>query len=556
MAFTLFSGGLKPVEKVEKERVELEEKYKAFLKAEKSESLAAYKELKEWVDSGAMQKKKMELESQIFKGSKEYGLLKELEALEKNSSLKKYFRLDGSADLKKFQELDKTLKPKLDDLKKLNNNDVKFYRKFAKSPLYANYCKVDDSQLLKRFVELKEKTSAAEFKKQKATLEQEKKWKNSPENALLEEFGKLEKDRSIKKYFQLDGSADLKKFRKMDETLRDKIKLQEEMQHNPDVKFYEKFAKSPLYANYCAVHNSQLLKRFVELKQITSTTEFLKQKAWLEDKNKWEKSEEYARSQKFESLKKDPHIVHYFQYVNDTKFDFFRNWEVSFEDNFSEKNINWNKWLPNSYIADKLLGRNFSQLGDLQAYSDGKNSQISQGTLHVLVKKEKVSSPRWLPTAGFIADEFDYTTDTLSTAKSFWQEGGIFEAKIFFTPAQNIVSLFYLSGEKTSPLITLLEMGKKSRMGIMGMGEKGFFEGVSLKKLKKNSFYIFTLVWENNRLIWKVNDKVFYESQLPKNMDKVHINFTNLVLDEVKASLPYSFGIDWVRCYRRKNESH
>ncbi|MCL1822380.1 MAG: hypothetical protein FWG22_06115 [Prolixibacteraceae bacterium] len=547
MAFTLFSGSLKPVEKVEAERVALEEDYKAFLKAEKSESLAAYIELKDWVDSGVMQEKKTELESQIFNGSREDSLLKELKKLEKESSVKKYFKLDGSADLKRFQTLEGALKDKIKGFEEMQNNpDVKFYRKFEKSPLYVNYCNIHNSKLLERYKELREWLASDEGQKA-----HDKTTRDSREYNMLQELKKLKKESSIKKYFKLDGSAELQRFQKLEDTLKDKIKNFEEMQSNPDVKFYGKFAKSPLYVNYRNVHNSKMLKRYVELKEITSTTEFLQRKAWLEDKKKWEKSDEYAKHQKFEALKKDTQVVLYYKYVNDTRFDFFRNWKISFEDNFSGKSVDLEKWMPNSYLADKLLGSNFSQEGDLQAYNGGKNSLISQGTLHISVKKEKAISPRWLPIAGFVPAEFDYTTDTLSTAKSFWQEGGIFEAKIFFTPAVNIVSMCYLADEKNSTLVSLLEMGKQSRMGIMTMGERGYFKGVSLKKLQKNRFYIFSLMWENNRMVWKVNDKIFLESPLPPNMGEVHINLTNLVLDEVKVSLPYSFGIDWVRCYKK-----
>jgi hypothetical protein len=83
----------------------------------------------------------------------------------------------------------------------------------------------------------------------------------------------------------------------------------------------------------------------------------------------------------------------------------------------------------------------------------------------------------------------------LSTIKSFWQDGGIFEAKIFYNPVKEVVSTCHLQGEKNSPMISLVEMGLKPRLGVLMKNGKGKpdFSGIELNHLKTNKFYIFSL---------------------------------------------------------------
>jgi hypothetical protein len=404
------------------------------------------------------------------------------------------------------------------------------------------------------------------------------------------EFRLLKKDPEIREYFRFENSRVLKLYKEIAGTrqpdryndllretgsdsfrqkvsfLKDKKKLEKSetwrkyqqfkaLEADEEMVFYRKFENSSLYKNFLATKDSPHLKRYNTLKTIVSSEEYLKRKAYLDDTKKWEKTEEYAKYQRFLTMKKNPKVETYFKFLNCKDFDFFKTWEVSFKDDFNAKTLDSSKWIPNSLWAERLLGNQHSQPGDLQAYTGGKNAIPGQQKLMIAVKKEKADSKFWSPKAGFVPATFNYTSDTLSTFNSFKQKGGIFEAKIRFAPVKQVVSSLYLLGENNARQLTLFEMGPRNRMGILSKdGSKGLvFKGAGIGSLQKNEFFIFGLHWEGNHFTWKINDKVIYETNDDNINFPVHLNLTSLVIDEVPASdLPVNFETAWITCYRKK----
>ncbi len=421
------TGQLKDVEKIENERTEVEKNYKAFLEAESSTELESYRELEKWIKSGELKSRKQEIESLVFKGSEEFNHLKEFESLGKSSPIRNYFRIASSADLdrfaktsdsdklKKFWELEEYVKEghyqqekheieahryegsveqkNVNELARLKKrNTVKAYLSLVNSKKLKDHVQFQKSQELHRFFELKnaperDKVARREFRRLKRDGE-------------IRDYFKMEKSKDLKYYREIAGSRTLKRyeellritdtdsFRQKTAFLKDRKKLQKseswkkflqykELTADNDVVFIQKFENSTLYKNYLYVKESLELERYNELKELTSSPGFLKRKAYLEDKKKWEKTEEYAKEQQFLLLKKHPKVELYYKYAGSPVFDFIKNWEISFSDDFDGKNLDKAKWTPNTFWADKLVGDNFSQPGDLQAYTGGKNSVIT-----------------------------------------------------------------------------------------------------------------------------------------------------------------------------------
>jgi hypothetical protein len=599
------TGKIQETGKVESNRKSLQEDYQAFRLAEESGELKEYRELELWIKSGACDRKKKEMESLVFKGSLEYNQLKEFKSLNNNKSIKNFFSVESSdnlrkfrkvevsADLKKYWELKDYVKDgeyqqekkeilaqkfegstEQSHLKELaqiqNSKPWKAYRKLNQSQELKNHLLFQKNEHLLRFYELKnapekDKVARKEFKKLKI-------------DSAVRAWFKFENSKELKYYHEMDGSHTLSRVEelvKMTESdsfklrviyLKDKKKLEKseawkkmvkfrELASNDDVRFFLKFEKSSLFKNYLDTKDTYQLKRFHELKELTLSSDFLKRKATLEDTKKWEKTEEFARQQRFLQLKKHPKIELYFKYCNSHAFDFQKKWEISFEDHFDGKSLDAGKWTANTYWADRLVGGNFSQAGDLQAYSGGKNCHVGKSMLSIQVKKEKAEGKRWVSGQGFIPDSFDYTSDSVSTIKSFWQKEGIFEAKIRFNPVKQVVQSCHLLGEGVSPQITLVEAGPKSRSGILSFqdGKKPEFSGIDLKNLRKDKFYIFTLEWENNHFTWKINDRIIFEIQDSRLKEQLHLNLACLVVNEVDSSkIPVAFETDWIRCYRKK----
>ncbi len=599
------TGKLKSVEKLETERVSLQKNYTAYLEAEKSALLAEYRELDNWVVSGAMQQRKKELEGEVFKGSSEYNLLKELEKLKKTKSIRDYFKVEGSPELQRFINFKNSdvlkeyynLKDYVEGGAFQRDKQEIILQKFqgsAEEKHLLEYEQLKKNHILQDYLKLLGSEAIARHHKfiESSKFKKYQELKNLPgtDKSHKEELERLSKDPEIRQYFSLENSKEFKHFKEMSGShlperykelhdltssrefrervsiLKDKKRLEKseamkkylrykQLASSSDIRFFLKYEKSSLYRNYLDTTDSFPLQRYRELVSMTTTPEFLKRKAWLEDTKKWEKSDEHARYLRYLSLKKDPKVELYLKFQNSHAFDFFKSWEVTFSEDFGGGKPDWSIWTANNYLADLMLGEPFSQLGDLQAYTGGKNCSVSNGKMQIHVRKEKAMSKAWHPGAGFVPVEFHYTTDVLSTIKSFWQEGGIFEAKIRFSPVKEVVSTCYLQGKKSSPMITLLEMGPTSRMGILTLNGSGKldFNGITLEHLKKGQFYIFRVEWDGNSVIWKINDIKVHEVPFGGLGEPAHISMQNLVVSEIPGSkLPVTFETDWIRCYKKK----
>ncbi len=611
MSFKIFAlqltGKLGDAEKIEAGRKKLEQTYQSFLEAEKSPELERFRELQKWVESGSPEQIKRGLEAEVFKGSQEYNLLKEFESLRKSKPLVNYFKVAGSADLARFQKIEESDKLKnfwqlkdyaegefpremreiqshkfvgsaeerllkeLDQLKK--NKALKAYFRMKDTPALKKHIEFRKSPKLKRFLELK-----AAPAKDKAAKQEFSGLKHDPE---IRQFFTMERSQDLKLYHKMEGRHVLARFEELvAETgtdpfrqrvafLKDGKKLEKseswkkyqrykELEASEEIQFYRKYKKSPLYRNYLDVKDSFQLTRYQELKEMTTAPAFLERKAYLEDTRKWEKSDAFAKLEEFGRLKKHPKVELYHQYFKSNVFDFYKNWEVSFADDFEGKEVQSGKWVFNTLWGDKLLNGTYSQPGDLQGYTGGKNTLTGHSKIAIQVRKEKTKGKQWQPGVGFRPVDFDYSSDILSTAGRFSQKEGIFEARIRFSPFPEVVSSCHLLGKEPSPQLTLVEMGPASRMGILTQhgSQKPVFIGTDLKNLKRDTFYLFRLEWENSHLIWKINDQMVFETHHAIPGAPMHLNLTSLVVQEIAGSkLPVSFETDWVRCYRKKGSA-
>lgn len=376
------------------------------------------------------------------------------------------------------------------------------------------YLETKDSKTLERYNELKKLTESEEFLHRKAHLEDKKK------------FEKTDAQKKYQEFMQLKASD--------------------------NIRFYFRYEKSPIRKNFLQMKDSQEKSRFLELKELCGSKEFLERKAYLEDNKKWEKTEEYQKQQSYLQQKDLPHIVLYFKYKDSNKLDFFKNWKLVFEDTFEAKTLDTEKWQTISLAAEKTLGKNYSQSGDLQAYTSGKNIKTG-GSLKIETRKEKTGGMEWQMPFGFHEKEFDYSSGTINTGKSLNTKYGIFEAKVKYAPNNRMVSAIYLLGNSVSPQINLIETGIKNRMGMFLVASNKPEEStVDLNGLKANNFYIFRLEWSRDKLSWSVNGKTMHT--LTGNVPdfEMHLNAATIVVKDTTA-VAHHFEIDWIRVYQSKN---
>jgi len=565
MSFKIFSlqllGKIKPVETIEKNRKTVADEFAEFQQVESSDELKLYLELEKEVNSAEFKKKKTEIDALHFKGSHEFNLLKEFHLLEKKRTIRDFLKVEGSSDLERFNKLKNAEKTaEFNDLKKYVNDG-----RFAK----------DKKEILAQVYKgSSEEKQAKEFHK----LEKSKQiriWNELQNPARLKEEETAKHSKKLKIYNDTKGSSILKRYLELKELvnrdsfkkqvafLQDKTKFEnseanrkfkrfKQLENDPEISFLTSFEKSKLYKNYLAVIDSADLKRYRELKQTTTSAEFAERKKYLEDPKKWEKTNEYKRQQQYLEMKKLPHLVRYFKNKGTTVFDFVRNWEVVFEDNFGAAKPDNDKWSFTSLAADKMLGDNFALAGDLHHFTEGKNLKTGN-KLTIEVRKEKATGKIWQMPSGFVQATLDYTSGLISSWKSFSAEDGIIEAKIHFNPVRQVVSSFYLAGETDQPRVSLLEMGAKNRLGFISLkNAKAQLEGLDISNLNTNKWYIFSVEKNGSQFTWKINETAVFSGQTSELNKKLHLNASSIVVDEISASQPVSFEIEWVKCWRKK----
>ena len=607
MSFKIFTlqlfGKLKPVETVEKQRKILQEDFFEFQKVDNSDELRKYLALEKEINSEEYKKKKTEIEALHFNGSTEFNQLKEFNGLQKKQTIKNYFKIASSADLEKFKKLrtsetlaeyyklleyvkegqfakdkkeisEQVFKGSVEekhwiDFKKLDKSaGIKVYKELHQSDLLKKHEIFSKSEKLKNFEKLKnspenDKEKLIELKRLKSDAEI-KAYFNLEKSKKLRIYRETADSQQLKKYHELKTFVESDNFKKREVFLKDNKKFEnseankkynrfKQLSSDSDIRFFLGFEKSSLYKNYLDVADSFDLKRFEELEEITASKEFKERKTYLEDKKKWEKTDEFARHQEFLRMKNLPHLVKYFKNKGTTVFNFLKEWEIVFEDDFLKPQLDTEKWATNGYLAGKLLGDNYSLAGDNHVFTNGKNLKIN-GKLSIEVRKEKAVGKVWQMPAGFVPVELDYTSGIISSWKSFWLEDGIFEAKIKFEPISQIVSSFYLAGEKNIPLVNLLEMGNKNRLGILTLNSgKANMEGIDISNLKRGKWYIFTVEKQSSYFTWKINESEIITLQSSEMNQKLHVNASSIVVNDVPgAQLPAGFEIDWVKCYRKR----
>jgi hypothetical protein len=608
MSFKIFSlqllGKIKPVEKIEMQREKLRKDYEEFIKVADSDELLEYLELEKYIQSEEFKKRKAEIKGLHFKNSKEYNQLKEYEKLKKSKPFQKFFKLRDSENFKRYESLKnsdkikeyRALKDYIDkgDFKK-EKEEVKRkvfkgsseakkiaeYEKLKKLPGIKAYLELHDSQKLKKhndFYQSEKLKKYFELKDSPKTDKQLKKeftvLQHDPE---VKAYLKFEHSKQLKLYHETLDSYNLKRFQELKATiesdefkkrveyLKDKKKFEKtdtfkkwqrfkELSAQDDIKFFLKFEKSSLLKNYYDVKDSMEYKRYLELKTLISSDEFKERKAYLVDEKKWEKTEDFSKEQHYLEMKKMPHLVKYFEYKDSDAFRFFKEWEVSFDDDFSSGSIDNERWSTKSFWAQNMPGGNYSMPGDLHTFTEGKNIHINN-KLTIETRKESAEGLIWKMPAGFVPANFDYTSGLLSTGKSFWQKDGIFEVKAKFNPEKEVVSSAMLQGENISPRVMLLEMGTKNRLGVANSTSAGKqnVEGLDIANLNKNKWYIFTLVKQGGTLTWKINETEVLKLENQNINFNLHLSLLSLVVYDIPGSkLPVNFDIDWVKCYRKR----
>lgn len=237
------------------------------------------------------------------------------------------------------------------------------------------------------------------------------------------------------------------------------------------------------------------------------------------------------------------------------KLDFFNQWSVVFEEDFSENKLNTERWQPENYWGYKIAGRSFSQADETQGYNGLNNILLNNHVLSILIKREKVTGQIWDAKSGLLPKQFEYSSGIINSANSFRFREGVIETKVKFKADASITNACSLTGSKPIPQVDLFRSGK----GNVAFGITHQTDGGLSKRFKRiyglnfNNFHVFRLEKFNDTCTWKINGIKVHTDQYSHSDGEMFFNFVSSLHEPVNNNLiPHYFEIDWIRCYEKK----
>ncbi|HNW56447.1 MAG TPA: family 16 glycosylhydrolase [Bacteroidales bacterium] len=532
----LLLGMIPSTSKIEQAEKALISEFEKLQACAKSDQLARYNELNKLVNSSDFNQKKKEIESLQYKNSEEYSKEKEFLSVQKAKDIVLYFQTTSDSYLKKFREMEGS--DKIREFESLG--------KFIKSPEFLAKQKMKpitfkDTEEYRKYVEYKGMKSDPEIK------------------AFLKSGSKDEtkKSKTIQKYEELDAfiksSAFLAKQNMKPITFKDSDEYKKLLDYNrlresSEIKEFYKFKESKEYANFVKTDGSARLKKFYELKEYVASQEFKEKKAYLLDKKRFEKTDMFKQLEEYNKLKKNEDIIWYFKTKDSNKFDILKNREMTFCEEFEGEKLDSNKWIPNYYWGDKLLKDNYSVESDLQAYTEKENFEFRNSVLRINTRPQKITGKVWSANKGFSTKEFNYTSGLISSGKSFRQKYGVFTAKIKLGDP-NAKSAFWILADKITPHIDICRTAN-GKVLCDFFPKNGNRIKASIGSRYANDFFIYTLEWSSDKLVWKINNTEIFRQTSDIPQEPMYISLAGGLDKPINGTT--AMEIDWVRVYQPK----
>ena len=521
------------IEQAEKALITEFEKLHAF---SESEVLAKYNKLDGLVNYSDFVRKCKEIKSLQYKNSEEYSKEKEFISLHKAKDIVLYFKTISGSSLKRFKEMDGSSKiTEFEALEKFIESPG--FREKQKMKPYTfkdtdEYRKLDEFKSLKKDHEVRaflKSSQKEEIKKTKTILRYEELAAFVKSSVFL-----------AKKNMKPITFKDSEEYKKLLEYKRIKGSL--------EIKEFYKFKSSKEYANFLNTDNSARLKRYHELKDYVATPEFKQQKEYLLDKKRFEKTEMFKEVQEYDKLKKNADIIWYFKVKDSDKFDVLKSRELTFSDEFEGEKLDTKKWLTNYYWGEKLLKDRYSVESDLQAYTEKENFEVRNSILRITTKPQKIQGKVWSAAHGFEMKEFSYTSGLINSGTSFRQKYGIFSAKIKLGNP-DAKSAFWMLADKITPHLDICRTSG-GKVWFDYFPAKGSISKTNIGSRYSNDYFIYTLEWTSDKLIWKINGTEVFSQTSDIPQEPMYVLLAG-GLDKPVNGIT-AMEIDWVRVYKAK----
>jgi hypothetical protein len=459
---------------------------------------------------------------------------------------------------------------------------------------YNDFLEYEKSEELKRVEELDSLVNSGEFNRKVKEIKA-RKFRDTEQYRKEQEYLSLKKSKDIKGYFRVKASgelveykqtkksAELEKYKELDSYLKTKEFLDaklsgkkkfrsseafqkqrqyKELKKSSTLRKFFKFEKSSKLQNYVQVKGSERLNRHDELEQYVNSEEFRKLKDYmaLKPQKKYELSEEYKLEQEYLTLKKSEKLLWFRKLQKKNNFGIMKEWELTFEDDFSQGELDKKKWMTNYYWGETLLKDTYALPGDKHFYTKGDNLEIANSVLKIITRKENATGKIWNPVQGFLTKEFNYTSGLISTGQSFRQKYGKIKAKVKMSQSP-VRQAIWMVAETILPHVDVakVEKGKLFYGNFWGnIAEKGaVYKKIGKKAAEKftSDYYIYSIEWSPDKMVWKINDKAVLTQTRGVPHDPMYLILSAGVTNGVaEHQLPAKMEIDWVRIYQKSEQ--
>ena len=285
-------------------------------------------------------------------------------------------------------------------------------------------------------------------------------------------------------------------------------------------------AQAEIIKRYRQVDKSSELATYNELKGTVDSLEFQANKGafrrTLLGKLRWLSTPMHQQEKQLQSLAKNADIILYLTHTAE-QIQELESYKTVWAEEFEKGKLS-DSWQTGFLYASPTLKKDHSHVSEQQAYTQGKNTQVANNTLHILTKKEKVTAAAWHPTKGMIMHNFAYTSDVWHTAEAVAPTAGVLQAKVRYTgKAQHVLCLTNSNAQKALPILPA-------------------------NKIEKNAIY--TIVWNEKEVINYVNNVEVARTKNPLSGEVLHLLVRSYLPENQKAGAG-QLDIDWVRIYAK-----
>lgn len=285
--------------------------------------------------------------------------------------------------------------------------------------------------------------------------------------------------------------------------------------------------QSQIIKRYRQVEKSELLIEYNNLKELIHSEEFQTTKSnsrkTLLGKWRWLSTPEHKKEKQLQALTKNADII-LFENHTEEQIAELESYKIVWADEFETTMLS-DHWSTGFLYPSPALKANHSHVSELQAYTQGRNTQVANRVMSIHTKKEKTTATAWHPTKGMIPYDFSYTSDIWHTTQAIAPKEGILQTKVSCTG-------------KAKHMLCLTSAGAQKTLPILPAG-----------KIEKNAIY--TLVWNEKEVINYVNNVEVARTKNPLSGEALHLLVRSYLPENQKAGAG-QLAIDWIRIYTQK----